>query len=276
MRELGIKKGSLSDRDLDFIVGEAAPEFEDKERLKALIREDEDFRRELVGHDRVFRRVMEEEGFLRISPTVYFEILLRRAIKELAGHGHTLEKSGAYTVAVLDSEEVAGLFSEEPVGYYLADMLSSFTRVENYVMSVRIGKGLYRRVRFNNMDVEGMKKWCDAVDEEYRLWLYKRVADICLFILGVFPEYARSGTRYPLSGELRPGRARRGRKNAEAYREEGVRFYKLAAEHPAASEFELSDMFRLLHEKFNTARKPLNFIAEAYLRNRKRRVFAAG
>jgi hypothetical protein len=40
---------NLPDSDLDFIIREAAPDFGDKEKLKQIIREDDGFRKALVG-----------------------------------------------------------------------------------------------------------------------------------------------------------------------------------------------------------------------------------
>jgi hypothetical protein len=52
----------------------------------------------------------------------------------------------------------------------------------------------------------------------------------------------------------------------EDYEKEGQQFYKLAAEHQSAIELELSETFWCLHQNFHKAKKPLNFIAEHYLR----------
>ena len=108
-----------------------------------------------------------------------------------------------------------------------------------------------------------------SVDEESRLGFFKRIADICLFILGLFPEFVRATHRYPVSGEFRPQSTGRVRRSVEDYEEEGRRFYQLAGEHPAVRSMELSEVFNLLHENFSTARKPLNFIADHYLHYRK-------
>jgi hypothetical protein len=39
--------------------------------------------------------------------------------------------------------------------------------------------------------------FCEAVKDEHRPGFYKRIADICLFILGIFPGYAEQDYRYP-------------------------------------------------------------------------------
>jgi len=269
-----MKKARLSQRDLDFVVAEAAPEFRDKEKLKRLIVEDDDFRKGLVGHEKVFRKIISDDDiFLKVSPALYFEVLLRKALTELEKASHTFERAGAQAIPVFDTKEVVDLLSRPPVLDYLVDMLSSFTRIESYAIPVRVKKGVWRKIRFNDMDVDSLARMCQVVDEDQKFSFYKRIADVCLFILGIFPEYAYFDYRYPSSGQLRPLIPGRLRRSAEDYEEEGRKFYKLAAEHQSARVLDLSEVFWLLHGNFNAARKPISFIAERYLDYRKHKVF---
>lgn len=264
----------LSEGDLDFLVATAATGVRDKTRLKRLIDTDADFCQAFIGDERTFRKVMgDEEIFLKISPRLYFEILLRRARRELEGATHTIERAGTQKVAIFDIGEVVGLLSRQEVILYLAEMLSSFTRVESYTVSYRVRQGLWRRIRFNDLDMESLVRFSESVEEEHRLGFFKRIADICLFMLGLFPEYVNYTYRYPSSGELRPQIIGSRRRSPEEYDKEGRRFYRLAAEHPAAREFALSEIFTLLHRKFHAAQKPLSFIAETYLHSRRHDLF---
>lgn len=265
----------LSESELDFLVAAAAPEVRDRTRLRRLIEADDDFRQAFIGDEKAFRKVMaDEEVFLKISPRLYFEILLRRARRELEGAGHTIEREGTRKVAVFDTGEVVKLLSRREIIPYLADMLASFTKVESYAISYRIREGIWRRMRFSDLDLDSLIRLCESVEEEHRLGFFKRIGDICLFLLGLFPDYVPYTYRYPASEELRPHITGFARRSAEDYREEGTRFYGLAAEHPAAREFALSDTFRLLHERFRAALKPLNFIADHYLHSQRQNLFA--
>ena len=76
---------------------------------------------------------------------------------------------------------------------YLAAMLASFTRVESYVRPVRVRRGVWRKVRYNDMDVDSLLRFCAEADEQQRLRFYKRIADVCLFVTGIFRDYAPSG-----------------------------------------------------------------------------------
>ena len=264
----------LSDKDLDFLVETVSPGVIDKPKLKQILREDEKFRNTFIDDEKVFRKLMdEEEIFLRISPALFFEILLRRVTRDLKEVGYTIEKAGTTKVPVFDTKNVAEFLSKEYLLDYLADMLASFTRIETYAFSIQVGKHVFEKVQFNDLDMFSLIDLCDEVEDEYRLGFYKRIADICLFILGIFPDYAEYDYRYPFSGLLRPQFRGKVRMGPEDYEKEGRKFYRLAAEHPSARELELSDVFWTLHEDFPKAKKPLNFIAEHYLRYKRYRFF---
>ena len=275
MSSVKFKSLSLSQQDLNFLVETVSPGVADKAGLKRIIQEDADFRNKYVGDEKVFRTVInDDQALLKISPTMFFEILLRKAARDLSVARFTLEKTLTMTIPVFDTDELAALLAEESMLTYLAEMLSSFTRIESYAVSFRIRKGVWRKIRFNDLDIRSLMSFCEIVDDSYRFGLYKRIADVCLFMLGVFPEYTVQNYRYPLSGKLRPAVGSNPRINPEDYEKEGRRFYKLAAEHASARELELQDVFRTLHENFQKAKKPLNFIAENYLQYRRQMIFS--
>jgi hypothetical protein len=268
------KNLGLPEKDLDFLVETVSPETRDKTRLKQIIQEDRDIRNSYVGDEKVFQRLMdEEETFLKISPILFFEILLRQAAQDLERAKYTVEKSRNMKIPVFDTQEVVGLLNREDLLFYLADMLSSFTRVESYVIPVKIREGIWERVRFNDLDILSLMRFSQLVEDEHRLGFYKRIADICLFIMGIFPDYAERDYRYPFSGQVRPHVRGKLRISPEDYAEEGQKFYKLAAEHPYAKEVHLEEIFWDLHRGFQKAKKPLNFIADHYLQYRRDKFF---
>ena len=267
MSQLKLKRLQLSKRDLDFLVETVSPEVKDKARLKQIIAEDEDFRNSFIGDEKVFRRLMDEkEKFLEISQLLFFEILLRKTAQELEGANYTVEKTSTTKIPVFDTKEVVDLLNQESVLLYLADMLSSFTKIENYAIPIKLKKETWEEIRFNDLDILSLMSFSQAVEEEYKLGFYKRIADICLFVLGIFPAYAERDYRYPFSGQVRPHILGKLRISPEDYVEEGRKFYKLAAEHPAAKESDLSEIFWALHRDFQKAKKPLNFLEEHFLR----------
>ena len=265
----------LNDTDLEFVVAEASGAASagpsGMERLKQLVLEDQDFRKAMIGDEKVFQKVIgDQEVFLKISPALYFEVLLRRAHSELQAASYTLERSGKQNIPVFDTRDVVELLAHSEVLEYLAQMLGSFTRVNSYVRPVRVRRGIWRRVRYNDMDVDSLISLCSEADEENRLGLYKRIADVCLFISGIFHENTFFVYR---QGAPVHSSARRMRRSMEDYEWEGRRFYSLAEKHPAASSSGLSEVFGILRERFVSARKPLNFIAAQYMHSAKGRLF---
>ena len=264
----------LTDRDIHFLIETVSSGVTDKLRLKQIIREDGDFRNRFISEDKVFRRVMDdEEILLKISPTLFFEILLHKAANALEENSYTLEKTSKMKIPVFDSHDVVDLLNKESLFEYLADMLSSFTRIESYSITFREKRGVWKKIRFNDMDIHSLMSFAGIVEEPYRLNFYRRIGDICLFILGIFPEHAEYDYRYPFSKQPRPHIRGRTRISPEEYDNEGRKFYKLAAEHPSAEELNLSETFWALHSNFKKAKKPLIFISEHYLQHKRRQVF---
>ncbi len=264
----------LSDGDFEFLVETAAPEVVDKFSLKRIIREDEAFRNAFIEDEKVFTRLMDDrETLLKISPTLFFEILLRKASRDLEKVSYTLEQTHHQKIPVFDSKDVVELLTKKSLLDYLADMLSSFTKMETHTISFRMENGGWKKVQFDNLDILSLMRLCEAVEDEDRLGFYKRIADICLFILGIFPEYAERDYRYPFSGQLRPQIRGKARISPEDYEKEGRKYYRLAAEHQGAKELNLSEVFWALHGDFQKAKKPLNFIADHYLHSRWSKLF---
>jgi len=265
---------ALTWADVDFLAAAVKPEVHDRVRLKHLLESDEDFRQAFVGHEEVVQRVIsDKEVFIKISPRLYFEILLRQARRDLQGASFTVEKIGTQKVAVFDTPEVVNLLARPPMLYYLAEMLSSFTRIESYTISYRVGEGVWRKLRFSDLDLESLISLCDWVEEDYRLGFFKRIADICLFISGIFPDFITASSHYPFSGDKRPPLRGILRWSPTDYQQEGQKFYRLAAEHRQAEILNLSEIFQTLSQDFPKAVKPLSFMAQHYFPAQRRQLF---
>ncbi len=266
---------NFTDKDLDFVVENVAPGASDPDALKRLVREDPEFRAAMVGDENLLDRVMsDEEIFLHISPSLYFEILLRKAYHELETITYTEELEGRASIPVFDTPEVLEFMERPGVVEYMASMMASFTRIQSYTVPVRVRKGIRRRVRYSDMDIDSLVKFAADADPEQRFGYYKRIADVCLFLSGVFPESARRGYGRMVGGATIPlTGSRRMRRTIEDYEREGRRFYGLAEGHPAARALELTSVFGILRENFTSARKPLTFVATRFLHASRRKLF---
>ena len=272
---LNISSGNtyFTEVDLDFLIDEAVPQASNKVRLRQMILEEPAFRQAIVGDERVFQRVISDaEVMVKLSPPLYFEILLRKASKELDLSAYTVERIGNETIPVFDTLGVTELMGQAGVLEYLAQMLASFTVVESQVRRVRVRRGMWRRIRHNDMDIDSLVQLCSAAEEENRLGYYKRIADVCLFVSSIFQEHSYFGhgadqSTFPTSRHIR--------RSMEDYEREGKRFYSLAESHPAARLAGLSGVFGILREKFIYARKPLRFIAIQYLHSSRANLFGS-
>ena len=265
---------ALSHNDLLFMVETLIPGRGDKERLVELVKDDEGFVETMLRDKELFDRVMEDEEILvRISPKLFFAILLERIRRDLEKETYTIERRHLQRIAIFDSDRVVDLLSRKQIRDYLAGMLASFTRVESFTLPVRVRKGIWHKYRFNDFDVDSLIRCCEAVDEDHRFRFYKRIADVCLFLAGMFPQHIEAQYRYPLSGKIRPRVRGQSRRSIEDYEEEGRAFYELAAEHELARVQNLDEVLSTLSENFTLAKKPLAFISDHYLWFRKHEFF---
>jgi hypothetical protein len=273
-REMPGPKVRLSDSDIRFLIETVAPQLLSRFDV---VKNDTQLIEGMLDQEveKVFDRIAssEERVMTSVSPAFLFEVLLRKAARDLRAQSYTIEKTGFQKVPVFDAREVVDFLSQEGTVQYLADMLASFTKVRSFAVAVRVRKGIWRRFRFSDMDVDSLIKFCEGVDDEHRFALYKRTADLCLFILGMFPEYVTQSYQFPLSADVSHVVPRRLAHSAEDYEEIGRRFYKLASSHRDAELLGLAEVLCRLHEKFTLARKPLIYISENLLKSKKRKLF---
>ena len=265
----------FSSGDIYFLVSTIDPDL-----LKSMdsISSDPEFIESMMeqGAVKVFHRIMlldENELTTSITPRFLFEILLRTARFELKNRGYTIERSASMKVPVFDSQDVVDFMENREVVRYLADMLTSFTKIQSYTIPIRVRKGFWRRIRFNDMDIDILLRYCQTVEEDSRFSIYKRIADLCLFLLGIFPEHVTPVISSSFPGQTGSRMFGRMRRSAQEYAEEGRRFYKLAAEHQDSSKAGLTKALWVLHEQFDLARKPLNYISENLVQFKKVKIF---
>ena len=238
-------------------------------RQRSMIRRlavDPDLRRAMVDNEEMFRVVLQEqERLVEISPPLLFEILLYKVRADLQQMGDASHQAFDLNAPTCPDEEVLDLLDDERVMAYLSGMLASFISLQSHAIELP-GKGrAMRQVRYSDLDLHSLLRLSEAVRGRRRLVVYRRVADICLFMLGIFPDFVERNHCYP-SGELRPllG-ATFGRISPEEYQVRGRQFYRLAAEHRSARGRRLADVLWSLHEGFQWALKPLNILSFNYL-----------
>lgn len=260
----------LSESDLIFMVETLSPDLIDKIDI---IRDDEEILTGMLEDPRLFSRVMsDDEIMLKISPKFFFTILMIKARMDLNREFYTMERDRYHKIPVFDIDKVRELINEDDVINYLINMLVSFTRTESQTIYYVVkGRGGLRKIKFSDIDVFDMIRLADMLDEDMRFPVYKRIGDICLWILGIFPEYVIPRSFIRQNSPIRVGF--RYKLSVEEYEELGQTFYKLASNSYDAKIFGLDRPLSLLSENFTIAEKPLNLISERYLVFRKDKWF---
>ena len=110
------------------------------------------------------------------------------------------------------------------------------------------------------MDIDSLVKLSGSVDESQQFRYLKRIADVCLFILGIFPNFVHNSNRNILARTKPFGTVRRGRHTAEEYVDIGKQFYRTAGDHRTADAAGLVEPLHLLRDNFGVAQKILNII----------------
>lgn len=264
---------SFSEDDLLFLVTTLMPETTDRQRMVRVLREDEEILEGMLADEKVLHRLLDDPSFnlLRVSPALFFSVLLARVRLDLERQPWTLEKTSRLSMILFDSPQVVELLSNKDVRDYLAALLVSFVRVNSFSTTVRIRSGVWRRIRFSDFDIDSLMRYGNALDESQRFPAYKRIADICLFTLGIFSP-PQSSPDAPLA-LLHAGLRMALRRSREDYIEQGGTFYRLASRHRDAAAQKLAAVLALLSEKIDLAAKPLTVMSAKYLAPFKDKVF---
>ncbi len=92
-----------------------------------------------------------------------------REVTQLPGRErYLLERVGWEVLPVFDTEDIADFLARDEVIPYLSDMLSSFARIETFTLAFREKRGIWRGLRFNTMDIDGLIGFSRILEEEAR------------------------------------------------------------------------------------------------------------
>jgi hypothetical protein len=129
---------------------------------------------------------------------------------------------------------------------------------------IRLRPGRWARHRFNDLDLRSLIRHTAALEEEERFGWYRRIGDLCLFLLGVFPDSAPGTRGSPAAQRL----------SRADFLQSGRSFYAAAAKHPRA-DLAVAEVLARLAETFELAVKPLDHLASRYLATLRDRLFEA-
>ena len=243
-----------ADADVAFVLHAVAPAHTVRGRLGDAFREDREIREGMLVSDLLAEAVMRtEEPLLRVSPMLFFSMLVARVRRDLGSRRFTIEASGRHAAVVFDAGAALALLSKPHVFDYLVLLLVSFVHVRTVTLAVADDRGRARMLRFDTLDLDSMIQAAALAAEPERFAAYQRVADLCLFTIGILPERIRAI----------------GGRSAAVVRadwiENGARFYRLASRHQTAHELQMETVLAELGSNFNLAAKPLNVLSDRYL-----------
>jgi hypothetical protein len=248
----------LSESDLRFLVETVATNRRDYDHIVNLVRGKEDLIEPMLEDPKLVERLFrEEEAFVRISPHLLFSALLRRVRMDLEKETYVFEvESGGKRVPVFEAPAVAELLSDKQICDYLAQMLASFVRTNSGVIYWR-ERGAWHKKQFSDIDIDNMMELARIIDPEMRPALYRRIADLALFLSGIFPDHA---ARLP----AHPTTVFSSRHTLKDYEHQGKRFYRVAERE--TEEDQARPILATLAEQFTLARRALNSLSDRYLK----------
>jgi hypothetical protein len=232
----------------------------------------------LLADPRVFEAVFGQAAVaagqaVLISPFLAFGVAVHRAVADLSALDYLPERSGLrQRVPVFDTPELRDFLGSADRRLFLAELLASFTRVASGRYRVRSG-GRSRTRRFSELDPVHLAGMLEAVPDDARPGIYRRLGDVSLFLAGVFPDYAAANALGPVDASrlLRAARVptpdRDGLAAAPALdllEYLGARWYRAALAAAPVRTARLAVVGDVA-DRFRQARRVLNHLADRYL-----------
>jgi hypothetical protein len=178
----------LSDPDLRLLLDAVG---EDRSQLEAL-RARPDRLEALAADPRTYRRLRassETDPLLLASPALVFLVLVQRTVAELQGTTFVDEAIGPRErVPLFDTAALRDFAAARARRLFLVELLASYTRVESGTLWRQTDQG-WRRDRFSDLDPLSLALVLETVPATERPAVCRRLADLALFLCGVFPEY---------------------------------------------------------------------------------------
>jgi hypothetical protein len=145
------------------------------------------------------------QNFTFISPFLVFAAAVHRIAADLRGSGYVPERTApGLRLPVFDGPQLAAYLAAPEHRLFLAELLASFARSSSGVILTRTPQGLRRR-RWSDLDLSRLVMLLEAVPDADRPPVWRRLGDLALFMLGVFP----ASVERLMTGRLDPVRLAR-------------------------------------------------------------------
>jgi hypothetical protein len=229
----------------------------------------------LLGDPRVFGAVFGRAGTaigqMPVSPFLAFAVAVQRAAADLSALDHLPERSGMrQRIPVFDTPQLRDFLSSAERRLFLTELLASAPGGPGGRSGRRAGARPRAR-RYSELDPVRLAGLLDAVPEESRPGVYRRLGDVSLFLTGVFPDYSTAIGPVDVSRLLRIARVPAGDRDGLASAPVldlleylGARWYRAALNLAPVRTTRL-DVVGEVADRFRHARRILNHLADRYL-----------
>ncbi len=124
-----------------------------------------------------------------VSPFLAFATAVHRTAARLETASFVEERWGPRVrIPLFDVADLQELVSDQFRRWFLVELLASYTRVSSGVTWTRTARG-WRRRRFSELDPASLAEHLQVVGRAERPGVYRRLGDLALFLLGVFPDH---------------------------------------------------------------------------------------
>jgi hypothetical protein len=207
-----------------------------------------------------------------VSPYLAFATAVHRTAAQLETATFVEERWGPRTrIPIFDVVALRTLLSDQLRRWFLVDLLASYTRVSSGVTWTRTARG-WRRRRFSELDPASLAEQLQSVGPAEQAGIYRRLGDLALFLLGVFPDHLPSFVGAAGDRLLRTsGVASSAMVDADGQQLLewlGSRWYAAAVASARAAGHPVTDPLAVaghMGEHFADARRVLNAVTDRYL-----------
>lgn len=221
----------------------------------------------------VFAADHRPEVSVGISPFLAFATAVHATARRLETATFVEERwTPRSRIPVFDVAALRTLVDDPIRRYFLVELLASYTKVASGVTWTRTPRG-WRRRRFSELDPLRLAGLLDVVDATERPGIYRRLGDLALFLLGVFPDHPPSlGQGASLDRLLRLSGVAAGAVEDLAPEDFlallGARWYQAATAAAAADGLPVTGTLAAaayMGEHFRDARRVVNAVTDRYL-----------
>lgn len=208
-----------------------------------------------------------------ISPFLAFATAVHRTAARLDTATFVEERWAPRTrIPVFDVASLRTLVADPGRRYFLVELLASYTRVSSGVTWTLTRRG-WRRQRFSELEPGRLAELLEVVQASERPGIYRRLGDLALFLLGVFPDHPPTLGRGARTERLLRLSGVRGDRVAELGPFElletlGARWYAAAVASAEAAGQPVTQTLAVagyIAEHFRDARRVLNAVTDGYL-----------